>query len=263
MRCNNCGFENQQDFSFCPQCGNSVFPVAAPQSPAASTVLQALKNPLFLVICILMSVSCLLSLTADGVPLIEILLTVFLWLTYAQSRKDIADAKHLRCVSGTVYANYVINYVVAGLVLLMGVIFSVAFSFLAGDPEFLDALLSGIVDTESLAMVSGIFASVTGGVILFVCAFAAAIIIVINIFSLRYIHQFAKSVYQSIETGTLELKAAKATKNWLFVLGILSGISALSSLSGGQFVVFLSGGVSCAITIIASLLIKKYLYTEA
>lgn len=130
MKCANCGFESEQNYSVCPQCQANT-----QSNPAAQKILCVLKDPLFLVICILMSISCAISLAADNLPLINILITVFLWLTYAQSRKEIADAKHLRFISGAVYANYVINYVIAGLVVILGVIFAVAFGLIASNPR--------------------------------------------------------------------------------------------------------------------------------
>lgn len=251
MKCTNCGFESEVDYPVCPQCQAQAQP-----NFAAQKILGALKDPLFLIICILMSVSCLLSLSADNLPLIEILITVFLWLAYAQSCKGIADAKHLRCVSGALYANYVINYVVAGLVVVMGVIFAIAFSFIASDPSFLETLQSGFADVDYDA-VAQMLAIIPGGLILFIFILIAAIVIVVNIFSLRYIHRFAKSVYQSIETGELELKHTSATKVWLFIIGGSSAVSCLSA--DGQLSTLASSAASAAICIISGLLIHKYL----
>ena len=81
----------------------------------------------------------------------------------------------------------------------------------------------------------------------------------INLFSTRYIHRFAKSVYQSIETGTLELKHAKTTYCWLFAFGIIGGIGFLGTLGSGDLIAILSNGATCAASIIAALLIKKHL----
>ena len=255
MKCTNCGFESELNYPVCPQCQAQANP-----NPAAQKVLDALKDPLFLIICILMSISCLLSLSAGSVPLIEILITVFLWLVYAQSRKEIADAKHLRCVSGAVYANYVITYVTAGLVVILGVLFTVAFGIIAGDPSFLETLLSGVASVD-YATVAQVLAFIPAGLILFVFILIAAIIIVINIFSLRYIHRFAKSVYQSIETGVLELKHTAATKVWLFIIGGFSAVSCLSA--DGQLSSLVSNAASAAICIISGLLIHKYLSDDS
>lgn len=264
MKCTNCGLETQQDFLRCPNCdAEASLPVSTADS-ASGSILRALKDPLFLVICILMSVSCLLSLSAGSVDVISILITVFLWLTYAQSRKDIADAKHLRCVSGTVYAQYVINYVLAGLVLLMGVIFAVAFSFIVQSPDFTRDLLSAFIEVDdTTAMLVQTFFSASGILVLVIFAFIAGIILLINIFTMRYFHRFAQSVYQSIETGTLALKHTNAAKLCLFIVSGCSAIGTLSTLAASGLLDALSSATGCAITLIAGLMIQKYFSSKA
>lgn len=260
MKCSNCGFESDQSYSFCPRCGaaEAAQPVSCPSS-AADRVLQALKDKLFLVICILMSALCVLSLSADSMPLIQILATVFLWLTYAQSRKDIADPKHLRCVSGTVYAQYVITYVLAVLLLVLGMVLSAFLGTLTSDPEFMESLLSGMVDTAGIyGEVAPLIASISSSVIMVIFALIAAVMVVINIFSLRYIHRFVKSVYQSVETGTLALAHTKAAQVWLFIYGGLSAASALSNLGTAGLIPALCSGTEAAVVILAGLLIRKY-----
>lgn len=254
MKCPNCGFESELNYPVCPQCQAEI-----QANPAAQKILQALKDTLFLVLCILMSASCVLSLSAGDLPLINILTTVFLWLTYAQSRKDIADAKHLRCVSGTVYANYVIGYVVAGLMVVVGIIFTVAFGLILGEPSLLESLVAEF-EIPDISAVSQMLAIIPSGIILVVFVFAAAIVVVINIFTLRYIHRFAQSVYQSIETGVLNLKYATAAKVCMFILGGCSAVSCLGNLDDTELL--LISAVDCAIGIISGLLIHKYLCAE-
>lgn len=260
MRCNDCGFEHEQGFSYCPRCGSGPRPAAVSENYAAVTILPALKDTLFLLICILTSASCILSMSAGNLPLLNILLAVFLWLTYAQSCKDIADPSHLRCVSGTVYAQYVITYVSAGLVLLVGVIFAIAFQMLAGQPEYLDTLLEGFIDLDdSIATIASLLGAAGGIVLMITCAFTAILITVLNIFSMRYIHRFAKSVYQSIQNGVLELKHVNGAQIWLFIFGAFSGLSALTELVGSGLDACLSSAASCAACILAGVLIRKYL----
>lgn len=256
MKCPNCGFESELNHPTCPQCQAEI-----QSNPAAQKILSALKDALFLVICILMSASCVLSLAADNVPLLSILLTVFLWLTYAQSYKGIADAKHLRCISGTVYADYVINYVVAGLVVVLGLIFAAAFGMLFNEPAFLEEIWVELEIADYVAL-SQLPAAIPSGLIVFVSILAAGIIVVVNIFSLRYIHRFAQSIYQSIETGTLKLKHATATKVWMFILGGGSAVSCLTNLTSTQPLLFLGGAADAATCIIAGLLIHKYFPDE-
>ena len=49
-----------------------------------------------------------------------------MWLTYAQARKGILDSTHLRSLSGTTFAVYVINYVAAGCVAFVGIMIAFA-----------------------------------------------------------------------------------------------------------------------------------------
>lgn len=253
MKCPNCGFESELTYPVCPQCQAQIQP-----NPAAGKILGALKDSLFLVICILMSATCVLSMAADNLPLINILITVFLWLTYAQSRKNIADAKHLRCVSGAVYANYVITYVGAGFVAVAGVICAVAFGLFLGDPAFMEALTAELGDVD-LAPIVEMLAFVPSGLIMAIFLIVAAGMVVLNIFSLRYIHRFAKSVYQSIEAGALKLDYPNVTKIWLFIFGGFAALSCLSSLSDGSLMLALSSGAESGACILAGILIGRYL----
>lgn len=258
MKCANCGYENEQDYASCPSCGAAVS-----SSPAAGKILCALRDPLFLVVCILLSAACLLSLTVGDVPLINILITVFLWLTYAQSRKGVADAHHLRSVSGALYAQYIIYYVAAGLVLVVGLICAVAFGVLGASMEsFVSALLTAAAGEGSYIPLAGMLSSVSSFVILITCVIVSAIMVVVNIFTTRYLHGFARSVYMSVESGSLALKHVTAAKVLLFIYGGSSALGCLSSLGGGDLMGFLSGGAGGACAIIAGLLIRKYLTAE-
>lgn len=110
-----------------------------------------------------------------------------------------------------------------------------------------------------VAAFSQALAIIPSGIILVVFAFAAALLVVINIFSLRYVHKFAQSVYQSIEAGVLTLKHITVTKVWMFIIGGLSAIRCLSNLANDGITAFLSNASSGAVCILAGLLIHKYL----
>lgn len=270
MKCQFCGFENEEAFSFCPNCGAATQPstseVCAPAQPvntAAETILQALKHPLFFVLCILVSASCALTLIQSGPDVLSILFTIFLWLTYAKSRKDIADASHLRCVSGTLYAQYIIVNVCAILLIVVGAILGLGLFALGSDLSFVNEMLSELdLGADVLALFGQLSTAVLGTVIFIAFVIAGVLMLVVNLFSTRYIHRFAKSVYQSIASGALTLKHAKAAHGWLWAFGVISGIGALGNLGSGDLVLILSSGASCAAPIIAAILIKKYLLTE-
>lgn len=258
MKCTNCGNESPQDYAFCPACGTPAQPNQPTQSAAALQILPILQSKLFLVLCILMSVSCLMGLSSDGLPLINILITVFLWLTYAQGCKDIADEKHLRCVSGCVYAMYVINYVLASLVLVMGVIFTIAFSYLAGTPAYLETILTGLVDMEIYEMIAEVISFVPAGLVFVLFLLISALLLVLNIFSIRYLHRFIQSVYRSLESGALTLLHTRTAMIWLFIIGGLNIPTFLSNLNG-NLTAALGVGAEAAVCIIAGLLIRNHL----
>ncbi len=260
MKCIHCGYESELNFRYCPGCGQASPDMPAVRNPAADAILPALKDTLFLVLCILLTASCVASLLNGAVPLLNILLTIFLWLTYAQSRKDIAASKHLRQISGTVYASYVISYVLAGLLILLGILFAVAFGSFAAMPGVLDEVTAELGQSlpGPVAGLSGAIASFSGVIILVVFLLLGVGLAVVNAFSLRYLHAFAQSVYQSIERGTLALKRTNAAQSWLIVFAVLYGISVLSGLFDGDFLMILSNACLCAASILAATVIRKY-----
>jgi hypothetical protein len=269
MKCNNCGYETEQEFSYCPQCGATTQQPTAEIAPAeqknsvAEIIQRILRDQLFLLICILMSVSCGVQLVGSGPNVLSILFTIFLWLAYAQGRTGTVDAKHLRCISGTVYAQYVIVNVGAILVIVIGIILGFAFGTLANNLEIVTEVLSSLdLSAANIMDIQEVFSAVGGTVIFVIFALTGAAMLVLNLFSNRYLHRFAKSVYQSMETGTLELKHTKAAYAWLYVFGIFSGLSLLGNIGSGDLMLIAADLTGCAMPIFAAVLIKKYFMTE-
>ena len=265
MKCSNCGFEAAQDSLFCPQCGARMTQVEAPRGTFADRILPALKDPLFLVVCILQSVACVFSLAYGTIPLIGILFTVFLWLAYAQAHKNIADANHLRCVSGTLYAQYILEYVSAGLLLVVGVILAIAFTVAGSSISYLwGAVMDALaVQLGAYNSILALLSTVSGSVFFFICAFFATLKVVFNLFTLRYLHRFTKAVYQGIEQDASEIQHVTTAKIVLFILGGLTLVSSLSGLIGNQLNDFFSSAASGSCAIIAGLLVHKHLKPEA
>ena len=213
MKCNNCGYESESEFKFCPTCGVNCEAEAQNDEPefvsqpqndevqpqpefvsetqyqqpqfqnggfqpepdyvsvnlAKAKILPALKDKLYLVICILMTVSTGLSIIAGSLPIIEILLTVFSWLVYSAAKKDVADTKNLRCISGAVYANYVIMNVAAVILIVCGLLFGVAFSAIADNMDLvMDSI--GEIDDEAQLVLDILFGG-SGWIIAFVFFF--------------------------------------------------------------------------------------------
>ena len=255
MTCSKCGFEAATNDVFCPQCGERLIPEEAPISAFKAKLLPALRDPLFLLMCILMSVSCFFSITLSSLPVIDIIITIFLWLTYAQANKDIADASHLRCVSGALFAEYVLGFVKAGLLLVLGVILTIAFSainYIIPDPW---GELSQIEGLEGLVT---FLSSLSGVIFLIICALGAIGLVVFNIFTMRYLHKFVQSLYRSVEQDADQFKYVKAAKVVLFVLGGLLAVKALIALISNDITDCIITAAGCSCYIVAGLLVHKH-----
>lgn len=259
MKCINCGFELEEQSKFCTVCGAQVVAIEPTCiSTNADKILSALKDKMFLAICILYSIGTVLSTTANGISIIQILITVFLWLTYAKSLKNIADASHLRGISGCVYANYIINNVLSAIIIVCGAVLTLVFAIFADTPEFIESFevnigsLSFLLDTlpqKFIAMFSWLF-----GVLFIV---VGALLLVFNLLATRKIHRFAKSVHMSVSDPSVELENPKMVTGWLIFLAVCSGILALSSLAT-NIVAAISTGCTAAVAILSVVLINKY-----
>lgn len=278
MKCNQCGFEYQDQFEYCPNCGAPspktppmyeppVYAQPVSLNPSADKVLLALKDRLFLVICILMSGACALNLVTASFSVIEILITIFLWLLYADSQKGFVGSKRLRCISGCVYANYVIVNVCCGILIVFGILFGVVFEVVADTSEFIYELESvfseyGLDELGiSIADIPQELFSVMGWIIAAAFVIVAVIILVFNLLATRKIHRFTQSIYQSIMFQNPHFANVDATKNWLLVFGIFGAISAVTSLTSGLFGVIATGCIATT-EIIASILIGKYFVNQ-
>ena len=224
--------------------------------------MPALKDGLFLSVCVLLSAYCVLSLATGAIPIIQILATIFLWLTFAESGKGFVSENHLRCVSGTVYAGYIVNNVVFGIVGVCGAFLGAVLSWLAGTAEFEELLAEILYDADvSLADIDliDILLSLGGWLIGFVFVVAAAIGLTVNILGMRKIHRFIKSTYQSVTYGAINFENPNGAKFWLMFFGVCSAISAVSSLATAQPIAAIANGCMAAAQIIGSVLIKKHI----
>lgn len=256
MKCYKCGFEAEQDFEACPVCATYVTPV----NPVANKVLSLIKDKLFLVLCILLTISCAATIfSGSGFPVTALLTVIFLWIVFSKGQEGIVDAKAMRCVSGVVYAEYVIMNVLAVLFAVLGILMGVLMSFISSSTELMQAFVQGFsisglpfdIDVTN-ALAVGI-----GWAVAAACVFFAAIVFVINLFAWKKLHGFVKSVYKSVESwGTTPVINAKVAKIWLWVFGILSAVGALGSFA--DILVFAGNGAAAAAYIIGALLVDRY-----
>ncbi len=284
MKCNNCGYEEASSFNFCPKCGalapkeeapaseaapaptatSSPFVTPKPVNAAAQKALTAVKSPLFLALCILVSASTALGMITGGFNVLGILATIFLWLSYAAAVKNECSVSNLRCLSGVTFANFVIQQVVYAIFIFVGAIGAFAFAIAGASSEMYDKIIEAVeFDAATAEIIAAMQAAGIGFSFFFILFFAIFAIVgivgtVINIFSWKKIHNFTKSLYKGVENGELELKSTGAATAWLMVFGVLNAISAVFSIGGQDIILtFLATGSTAAALIIASILIKK------
>lgn len=274
MKCTNCSFEYESVFEYCPNCGtktnqtndnvvNEVEMVSI--NPTADKVMCALKDKLFLCLCILMTVSSGLSFIVGNIPIISVLITIFLWLTYSESKKGFVDHNHLKGISGTVYASYIITNVFLITCLVCIIFLGVVIAMVGGMDEINYAFQEAInvldINLLDYGLTQEIMA-VAGIILVVVLAICLIFTFIINVLGIRKIHRFIKSVYSGVMFQNPNFENVKAAKNWIIFLGVINAISAASSFFAVEVISALATASLSAATIIAGILIKKYLMPQ-
>ena len=96
--------------------GNSTF-----EQPRVPTIVTAIKDPLFLTMCILLSVSVVLSFS-----LIPLLIMIAMWIAYSKALSGQSLESPAKLCAGAFKASYIINWVSMGFILVSGAILCVA-----------------------------------------------------------------------------------------------------------------------------------------
>ncbi|MBO5221914.1 MAG: zinc ribbon domain-containing protein [Clostridia bacterium] len=267
MFCPYCGSGMEDGSVFCPVCGRSLTAEVAenpyvaefdPASVVRSRIMEAIGGPLMLAICILVSAAALFSF-----ELFSILFTIFLWIAFAKARSGSLSASHLRNVSGTVFAQCILQYVGAGLMVLFGFLFYGVWGFAQNAFDMISkAELLAELEAELGAEYAELYGDLVLSILeihpivfLLVFLLIGAVMLILTLFGYRYIHQFAKSLYCRFYDGTTPLCRVGAAKGWLMVLGILNCISALTSILAVTS--FLASAALGVAMILASVLISK------
>lgn len=254
MKCSNCGCENVENAKFCQRCGSVL---ESDRGSLTERMLRLLKDNLFMALCILQSISTGVPLIGGDISVISILITIFLWLVFAQGKKDIVASDHVRCISGTIFASYVVAWVMSGILAFCSLLF-VIFA-LTMDKAKLWNLFHSQIEPYMNRYFDGI--TLTTSFYLLLIALVVVIIAVIcaclNVFGTRRIHRFVQSLYKNLECGQMGIVKRGAAQTWMMVFGILHAASAIF-LPGGNAVSFLGNGCSSAVFILGSILVGKY-----
>ncbi len=269
MICKNCNHQCADTDVFCTYCGATLEKeTAAPASEAFAASEPVISQPvisdevnpivqkwqqifshnLFLVMAILVSCSAVFSLLSGSINVISILFTIFFWILFASAKKNEVSAKQIRWVSGTIYAQKIINWVLVGLLGFCAIISIFSTSLLSSILSFGNFSEFG----EAYSFVAGIGAAAFGVIIAIALLIAAAFIIVVNLLYFTPAHLIANSLYN----GFIDVNRLHTVKTWSLVLGILSGVSALFTIGGG-FCSFIASASGAAAYIIAYVWIDK------
>lgn len=253
MFCPNCGAQVEENAVCCPYCGVQVgganpqtggqnYTQAQPvMTPAAGLFTQIFSSKMFMIICMLASVSVGASIISKSFPIIEGLFIIAGWMLYSAAKKSNVPGygTSLRMMSGLSTAVWVLNWIAVGSCALLGVIFLFSGSVLESAMNILQE--SGWMFNLSSSLIN--LGSILIGLILIV---AAGVITVLNIYAYGNFRICAKSFVSSYMTGQVMIDKLSTVKTWLLVLGIINGLSALSSITVGFFA-FIGSGCSAAV----------------
>ena len=259
MKCTNCGYETDKEISVCPVCNRPIAPSSSfsASSPLAAKLSALFNDPLFLVVCILVTVSAGLGVLSASFDVLKILYSVVLWLIYVNCRGGNVDAKYIRNLSGTVYASYIVTNITAVIGGICGVIGGILLP-IAAESELVSDLLDALDIGASFLPALGLFAATAWLIIIF-SVIICGVILVFNYLGRRRIHAFLKAQHIALSCGGENYADLDGAKTWLMVLGVFTGVSALSSsgLDG-----LLSTACFAAALIIGSLLLGRHFIGE-
>ena len=234
MNCPKCKNQIPDNSLYCPACGEPLTQPDTQSSNGLPPVIAALHNvvssKLFLVVAILFTVASAAQLiNGGGLPVFEILVAIAMWIMVGSNKNGniMGYETPLKMISGTVFANTIIFWISGGIFAVSGLI--VALSGSAAE-EFINVAVNiGELSMDEAALLDayGNLAFTIFGMVFIV---AAVIIFLINIFIIKGMHKFTKSVLTTFRTGINQIKKLRFTKVVVLILGIITALSSLGLL---------------------------------
>lgn len=275
MICKKCGLNNPEG-NFCANCGadlrdGDAYTDYSPagtadfnapiMNPVVNLLNSAAKNNMFLSVCILLSVSAVFSIFNGAMPgLFLILHIIFAWLIFAAACKENITFEKIRNVSGTIKAEYIINYVSAGMFAFLGVLVTIILLAFGNNPEVWNevvaALETELPENEATTILAFLAESTEVFVILLFVAFLllAAIVVLVNVFIFRPMWRFARSLWLSVQQGRFALEKSRKTATVIMVYGIICVIGAFGA---DDVIGVIAQGAQAAAMIVGSVWLKK------
>ena len=230
-----------------------------PLEPEVKKPLLAVQDPLFLVMCVLISVSIAFSFN-----IFNLLLVIGMWIAFANAKSNGSILSGAKLCAGTMKANYIVWWVVIGMIYLLGVIV-ILLALVAPlgftNTYFIDSFLEidGVGEAFESLVLSGLAYEVLYVMLLVISGITllilATIFLFLNIFFNKNVYKFAYSLRDNISSGAPIVKA-KTVSAWLMVLAIIQGLGVFGTLFDFESVAAV--GTMLATYIIAYIWIKKY-----
>lgn len=258
MFCKYCGFEFEDDVQYCPRCGapqiieqnsygtassfnDDTFKTYSPYNGTAQRITDVLSEKAYLIVTILVTVSAVLNTLSGSLPLLDILLSIFMWMAYSSAKKGSVSYNSLRNISGTLFAEKIICFVVSGIIGFAGISVLLADKFYSA--EFFDGVTAELeengVDIESfIAEFEDKLGSVTVDNFLKVLVLVMGILMIVisvaillyALFGIGSIHKCVKSMYKGVENGT-EIVKLGACRGWVLVASVFWGLEAVGDFN--------------------------------
>ena len=230
-----------------------------PLEPEVKKPLLAVKDSLFLTMCVLLSIS-----VAFSFNLINLLLVIGMWISFASAKSESSILSGAKFCAGTLKANYIIWWVLIGIFYFVGaliVLLTLVAPLTFTNIYFIDSFLEmeGVSEAfESFALAEIAYEVFIVTMLLVVGIFLivmATILVFINIFFNKNVYKLAYSIRDNL-TSDAPIVKAKTVSVWLIILSVFQGIGALDSLL--DFKSLVVSGTTLATYIIAYIWIKKY-----
>ncbi len=229
MKCPYCQSEYHDGLAVCPSCAapntsaqqgynntqnaeQGYDTVNTQHYPSAIEILkQAVNTPLFLVATILFSVYCGLSFLSGSLPVLDILLTVGLWLLYSECRKNhpnpyVFSSTPLTLIKIVETIKYVVTWILTVLLALLPLlIFFIIYA--------ISASTGGVINI---------------GVIILVCILFFVMIVIASVPGIimrRGFLNYAKGAADTVQTGTRPQKLSSVAPILCIVFSVIGILS--------------------------------------
>lgn len=259
MVCKFCNTQVDENFEFCPNCGAKVHSDAqpengsaqqnaAPYQPNVAPVQQpgvwdlfksVFSSNMFLIICILMSVSPVVSIISSAMiniqtligslisSILVILIVVSMWRLYFAASQNgglMPMASSFNTIKVVVTIQWIFIWISVALVGIAALI------CLAGSSFIHDIIneISRDLDYEAAAILRDV-SGLIGGVFFLVLAITDAIIILINIFFIGNARKCTASFADTAGFARFAFNKLGVVQGWLMVSGICTAITAVSA----------------------------------